>query len=241
MTGIIGAMEDEVALLRAAIAGAAVETAGDFEFVRGSLEGRPVALLKCGVGKVSAAAGCAAMLCRYAPSLVINTGSAGGVGAGLTFGDIIIASGLLYHDADVTALGCEPGQMLDCPPVFPVPEEFILLAESALDELKREGLLPGDLRPVRGVVGSGDVFMHECARIEAVRARFPGVRAVEMEGAAIAHTCALFRTPAVIIRSLSDIAGAESPRTFKEFLPVASKNSALLVMRMVRKLGEQSG
>jgi adenosylhomocysteine nucleosidase len=55
-----------------------------------------------------------------------------------------------------------------------------------------------------------------------------------MEGAAIAHTCLLLGTPALIIRSLSDIAGAESPVKFDEFLPVASKHSGAIVRRIVR-------
>jgi len=59
-----------------------------------------------------------------------------------------------------------------------------------------------------------------------------------MEGAAIAHCCGLFSVPALVIRSLSDIAGAESPMSFNEFLPIASKHSAQIVMRIVAKSKE---
>jgi adenosylhomocysteine nucleosidase len=61
--------------------------------------------------------------------------------------------------------------------------------------------------------------------------------AAEMEGAAIAHTCALFQVPALIIRALSDIAGTESPVKFSEFLPAASQNSACLVRRIIKNYG----
>jgi adenosylhomocysteine nucleosidase len=54
-----------------------------------------------------------------------------------------------------------------------------------------------------------------------------------MEGAAIAQACYLFDTPCLIIRALSDIAGAESPLTFDQFLPIASKHSAEIVRRLV--------
>jgi adenosylhomocysteine nucleosidase len=234
MIGIIGAMEDEIAFLRSAMEDSGTESIGAFAYVRGRLEGKDAVLLRCGIGKVNAAVGCALMINRFKPDLVINTGSAGGIDPALTFGDVIIADGLLYHDVDVTAFNYEPGQVPGQPQVFPVPARFISLAENSMDELKREGVLPESLGHVRGLIGSGDVFMHQAERIEAVRNLFPGMKAVEMESAAIAHACSLFNVPAVIIRALSDIAGADSPVTSEEFLPVASKNSAELVRRMVK-------
>jgi adenosylhomocysteine nucleosidase len=40
----------------------------------------------------------------------VNTGSAGGLRADLTFGDVVISDGLLHHDADVTAFGYAPAR-----------------------------------------------------------------------------------------------------------------------------------
>jgi adenosylhomocysteine nucleosidase len=234
MTGIIGAMEDEVKLLREAMTDAERIQIADFEFYSGKIEKKPVILLRSGIGKVNAAVGCALLLDRFKPDLVINTGSAGGIDPSLTFGDAIISEGLLYFDADVTGFNYAPGQIPGMPPVFLTPLELTVRAEAAVDELKNEGVLPPDFRHVRGIIGSGDVFMHESGRIEAVRKTFPAVRAVEMEGAAIAQTCFLFKIPAIIIRAVSDIAGEESPLTSVQFLPVASKHSAEIVRRIVR-------
>jgi adenosylhomocysteine nucleosidase len=114
-----------------------------------------------------------------------------------------------------------------------VPEQLINLAEKAVDELKQEGILPEDFNHVRGIIGSGDVFMHDPQRIAAVSKLFPKMRAVEMESAAVAQTCRLFGVPCLIIRALSDIAGTQSPVSFTEFLPVASKNSCQIVRRIV--------
>ncbi|MDR3303624.1 MAG: 5'-methylthioadenosine/S-adenosylhomocysteine nucleosidase, partial [Treponema sp.] len=225
MIGIIGAMEDEIAMLRKAMRNQQTEHAACFEFFLGELEEKPVVILRCGIGKVNAAVGCTLLLSRYEPDFVINTGSAGGIGDGLTFGDAIISDALVYHDADVTAFNYVLGQIPGMPPVFPIPEDLIVKAAAAVDALKREGVLPPTFNYTRGLIGSGDVFMHEPERIAATRTRFPALKAVEMEGAAIAHTCYLFKTPALIIRALSDIAGTESPVTFSEFLPVASKQS----------------
>jgi adenosylhomocysteine nucleosidase len=234
MIGIIGAMEDEVALLRGALENAEVKKTGDFEFYSGTLQGKPVVLLRCGIGKVNAAVGCALLINAYQPELVINTGSAGGIDPELKFGDAIISDGLVYHDVDITAFSYAPGQLPGQPQIFPVPEDLIRRAEQAVDELKAENILPGDFTHRRGLIGSGDVFMHDPERIAAVRRVFPRMKAVEMEGAAIAHGCRLFAVPALIIRALSDIAGVESPVAFNEFLPVASKHSAEIVRRIIK-------
>jgi adenosylhomocysteine nucleosidase len=238
MIGIIGAMEDEVTMLRGAITESTVETMGGFDFFRGMLEKKTAVLLRCGIGKVNAAVGCALLIQRYHPSLVINTGSAGGIDPALSFGDAVISEGLLYHDVDVTAFGYAPGQLPGQPAVFPVLPSLIELAEKAVDDLKGEGRLSPAFNHVRGLIGSGDVFMSDTKRIAAVRGCFPALKAVEMEGAAIAHTCALFSVPALIIRALSDIAGSKSPLAFNEFLPIASKHSAEIVRRIVRDYGE---
>jgi adenosylhomocysteine nucleosidase len=228
-------MEDEVSLLRESMAAGETAVIGAFTFYLGTIEGKRAALLRCGVGKVSAAVGCAMLIHTFSPDFVINTGSAGGIDPALHFGDAVISSGLLYHDIDVTAFHYAPGQLPGQPPVFAVDEALIVRAEQAVTELKAERILPAGFNCRRGLIGSGDVFMCEPERIAAVRRLFPDLAAVEMEGAAIAHCCRLFAVPALVIRALSDIAGAESPVTFNEFLPVAARHSAEIVRRIVRK------
>ncbi|MCL1815328.1 MAG: 5'-methylthioadenosine/S-adenosylhomocysteine nucleosidase [Treponema sp.] len=234
MIGIIGAMEPEVIMLRNLLKNVTTQSTGGFEFSRGNLDGKDVALLQCGIGKVMAAVGCALLVERYYPEVIINTGSAGGIGESLHIGDAVISQGLVHHDADVTAFNYEPGQLPGMPAVFPVPEELIKLAEQAVDELKREGVLPREFNHLRGIIGSGDVFMHDPIRIAAVSKQFPHIRAVEMESAAVAQTCWLFGVPCLVIRALSDIAGTESSITSEEFLPVASKNSCEIVRRIAK-------
>jgi adenosylhomocysteine nucleosidase len=234
MIGIIGAMEDEVVLLRTAMEETGSEHIGNFEFISGKLHQKPVVLLRCGIGKVNAAVGCTLLIHRYQPDFVINTGSAGGIDPALKFGDVIISDGLIHHDADVTAFDYVSGQIPGMPVVFPILETLSLQAEQAIGQLKQEGTLPAGFNFVRGLIGSGDVFMVDQERIDRVRELFPKIRAVEMEGAAVAHTCYLFKVPALVIRSLSDIAGAESPITFNEFLPVASRYSGEIVGRIVK-------
>jgi len=235
MIGIIGAMEDEVSLLRSAMETPHITKTGVFEFCAGKLDGKDVVLLQCGIGKVAAAVGCALLINTFKPRFVINTGSAGGINPSLHFGDVIISTGLVYHDVDVTAFNYAPGQLPGQPQIFPADEDLIAKAEQAVAQLKQEKTLPSNLNYCRGLIGTGDVFMHQPESIAAVRQRFPDIAAVEMEGAAIAHCCRLFSVPALVIRALSDIAGVESPLKFEEFLPIASKNSAEIVRWLIRE------
>jgi adenosylhomocysteine nucleosidase len=235
MIGIICAMEDELSNLRESMGKYVSQKTGGFEFYSGQMEGTDITLLRCGIGKVNAAVGCALLIQNYKPSYVINSGSAGGINTSLKVGDAIVSSGLVYHDVDVTAFNYAAGQLPGQPQIFPVDEALIKLAEDAIEELKNEKVLPETFNHCRGLIGSGDIFMHESEKIANLRRVFPNVDAVEMEGAAIAHCCHLFSVPVLVIRALSDIAGSESPVSFDEFLPIASKHSAEIVMRIIRK------
>jgi len=165
MIGIIGAMEDEVRLLRDAMETPSVTRIGAFEFYEGKLEGKSVVLLRCGIGKVTAAVGCALLIHTFKPQFVINTGSAGGIDPALHFGDVIISTGLVYHDVDVTAFNYAPGQLPDQPQIFPADEKLIAKAEQAVAQLKQQKILPAALNYCRGLIGTGDTFMHQPERL----------------------------------------------------------------------------
>ncbi len=78
--------------------------------------------------------------------------------------------------------------------------------------------------------------MCDPTRIAATRATFPTMLAVEMEGAAIAQVCHQLNTPFVVIRSLSDIAGKESPTSFDAYLEVASRHSCATGAGFIAKI-----
>ncbi len=109
LVGIIGAMEQEVALLKQQMSNISTISFGSFEFYRGQLQGTEVVLVQCGIGKVASAIATTLMISQFQPDCVINTGSAGGFDAELAVGDIVISTELRHHDVDVTAFGYEPG------------------------------------------------------------------------------------------------------------------------------------
>ncbi|TDB59040.1 5'-methylthioadenosine/S-adenosylhomocysteine nucleosidase [Photorhabdus khanii] len=228
--GVIGAMEQEVTLLRDQIEDRQTLSRGGCEIYTGKLNGVEIALLKSGIGKVSAAIGTTLLLEHCQPDVIINTGSAGGLNPQLQIGDIVVSSEVRYHDADVTAFGYEPGQMAQCPPAFLADNPLIALAEKCIRSL--------DLNAIRGLICSGDAFINGAEPLACIRATFPQVTAVEMEAAAIGHVCHQYNTPFVVVRAISDVADKESHLSFDEFLSVAARQSTLMVNAMLTELSK---
>ena len=226
--GIIGAMEQEVTLLRDKIENRQTLTLAGCEIYTGTLNGVEVALLKSGIGKTAAALGTTLLLELCKPDVIINTGSAGGLAPSLKVGDIVVSDEVRYHDADVTAFGYEPGQMAGCPAAFAADEKLIAAAEQVIKQL--------NLNAVRGLVVSGDAFINGAEPLARIRSTFPQAIAVEMEATAIGHVCHQFKVPFVVVRAISDVADKESHLSFDEFLSVAAKQSSLMVENLLAQL-----
>ncbi|KGX88957.1 5'-methylthioadenosine/S-adenosylhomocysteine nucleosidase [Pontibacillus litoralis] len=224
---IIGAMDEEVQLLKEQMTIESEETVANCTFYQGMLEGKAIVLLQSGIGKVNAAMAATILHERYKPSHVINTGSAGGFAQHLQVGDIVISSEVRHHDVDATAFDYEYGQVPSMPAAYFPDEALVQLAEQATTTLP-------DIQCVRGLIATGDSFMADAERVAFVRTKFPQLQAVEMEAAAIAQVCKQYETPFVIIRSLSDIAGKESNVSFDQYLEVAAKHAATLIQEMVK-------
>ena len=226
---IIGAMEEEVVLLRENITNPKHETIAGYEFISGTMNGKDVVLLRSGIGKVNAAMSTTILLQVFKPDVVINTGSAGGFDPKLNVGDVVISSEVRHHDVDVTAFGYEYGQVPQMPPAFLADEKLVDIAEVCAKKIDA-------IQVVKGLIATGDSFMSDPERVESIRVKFNGLQAVEMEAAAIAQVAYQFNIPFVIIRALSDIAGQESNISFDQFLEKAALHSANLVMDIVSNL-----
>ncbi|WP_251978240.1 5'-methylthioadenosine/S-adenosylhomocysteine nucleosidase [Salinicola avicenniae] len=229
--GIIGAMQQEVALLASQLDNARVEHHPGGTFHCGERHGVSIVLLQSGIGKVNASVGTTQLLTHYRPDAIINTGSAGGFGSELEVGDVVISREVRHHDVDVTAFGYEMGQVPGLPAGFAADPVLVAAARSCIESL-------GELRVFEGLICTGDSFMADPQRVNTTRTQFPQMLAVEMEAAAIAQTCHLFDCPFVVIRALSDIAGKESNLSFDAFLDQAATHSAKMVDAIVAKLAK---
>ncbi|MGF1681145.1 5'-methylthioadenosine/S-adenosylhomocysteine nucleosidase [Photobacterium minamisatsumaniensis] len=227
--GIIGAMEQEVAILKDQLTNRETHNKAGCTFYTGTLNGADVVLLQSGIGKVAAAVGTAVLLEIFQPDVVLNTGSAGGFDSSLNLGDVVISTEVRYHDANVTAFGYEMGQMAQQPAAFLSDSKLMDVAEQALASME-------NTHAVRGLICTGDEFVCSPERQSFIREHFPTVIAVEMEAAAIAQACHQFNVPFVVVRAISDVADKESPMSFDEFLPLAAKSSSVMIDKMVELL-----
>jgi len=231
--GIIGAMEPEVAILKSKLANCVTSEVGGYTFFQGQLNDTDVVIVQSGIGKVAAALATAFLIKEFQPDYVVNTGSAGGFEQSLKVGDIVISSEVRYHDVDLTAFGYEVGQLPANPAAYTPHPTLIEAAQQGIAKLE-------NIQTLIGLITTGDTFMTKDDDIEKARKNFPDMAAVEMEGAAIAQTCHHLNTPFVVIRSMSDIAGKESPSSFEAYLETASVNSSQLVMNMLDSLKGKS-
>lgn len=223
--GIIGAMDEEIEMLKDHMTEKQETNVANCLFIEGKLHDREIVLLKSGIGKVNAAMAATIMHERYAPSHVINTGSAGGFADSLRVGDIVISSEVVHHDVDCTAFEYAYGQVPGMPAVYTPDKVLVGKTADAIKDM--------DLRFREGIIATGDSFMSDSNRVAFVKEKFPTMIAGEMEAAAIGQVCYQYGTPFVIIRALSDIAGKESSVSFDAFLETAAVNAAKLIMKVI--------
>ena len=228
--GIIGAMDSEVAGFKAMLEGREEQQVGPFQFTCGRIHGRETVIVKCGEGKVAAAACATAMAMRFHPACIINTGVAGGVlaGQGMQPLDVVIGTKVAHHDADATALGYELGRIPSQPLYFEcsrsISDGLAAAAEEALET-----------KVFRGVVASGDQFMADGARSAAVAQQF-GAYAVDMESAAIGQACHMFEIPFGIVRALSDCADSKASLSFTTLVEKAAGSAIALIDTYIRRM-----
>ncbi|SFL65135.1 5'-methylthioadenosine/S-adenosylhomocysteine nucleosidase [Salibacterium qingdaonense] len=224
---VIGAMDEEVELLKSKLENRREEESGGTRFFSGKMYGADVVLIQSGIGKVNAAAATTLVLEKYKPDLVINTGSAGGLNPALNVGDLVVSNEVRYNDVDATVFGYEYGQVPRMPAGYYADKK---LMEETLKAASAERI------PVRdGLILSGDSFMSSDSRIAFLKETFEEPQCAEMEAGAIAHVCYRFDVPFVIIRALSDVAGNDAKQSYEEFLVQASENSAALVTALIEQ------
>lgn len=226
--GIIGAMSVEIETLKSVLADPVTETAGGLTFTKGTLEGVPVVLAVCGVGKVFAAMAAQTMILHYGVRAVINTGVAGTLTEELSIGDIAIAENVVQHDMDTSPIGDPVGLISGLNLVY-------MPADAALADTVAAVIGEMDVRCVRGTIASGDVFVADSGKKSYICDTF-GAVACEMEGAAIGQVCTVNQIPFAVIRAISDGGNEEATMDYPTFVQIAAAKSAQVVRGVLRKI-----
>ncbi|WP_241433552.1 5'-methylthioadenosine/adenosylhomocysteine nucleosidase [Listeria floridensis] len=224
-------MKEEVAILRDQMTDLQTDQIAGANFYRGQIFDQEVVLFESGIGKVNAAVSTTILCDHYKPEVIINTGSAGGIGPDLNVGDVILSDQLSYGDVDATVFGYVFGQVPQMPAVYQGDRSLLKKAERVYDEYLKET----ENKAVFGLVITNDSFISKDEQRELILANFPEVRAVEMEAAAIAQAAYRFDTPFLIIRAISDVADKEAAVSFDEFLETAARASSDCILALIKE------
>ena len=227
--GIIGAMDEELKILCSKLQNREDVTIGAYSFFKGTLRGKDVILAKSGIGKVRAGSVCATLINTFKVDAILNTGSAGAISSELDIGDTVFSQKVAYHDVDLTVFGYQQGQL-------PGYKQYFIADSNLLEKAREASKKVQDCRVFSGTIVSGDQFIASKEKTIGFASVFENAMVCEMEGAAVAQVCTDFNIPFLIIRAASDRADGASPVSFEDFLPIASKNSALLVEELVALL-----
>ena len=216
---IIGAMPSELADIRITLGEAEVKRISGFEFYINTYNGNKLINACCGIAKVNAALCTQVMIDNFSPDCVINTGVAGGMNSSVKVCDIVISTEVLPHDLDQHFL-------VDYPPYC-----GIFKADTSLIEIAVNVCCQFNVKSFCGRIVSGEAFVSDSALKASIQASFDPY-AVDMESAAVGHTCYLNEMPYVSVRCISDNADDEGAMSFDEFEKIAAKRVADIVLRM---------
>ena len=227
MIALIGAMPEEVAIIKEKIVDLKENKIAMINFYEGKYEGQDIVLMLSLPGKVNAAIATTLLLDNYDIDYVINIGTCGALQGDMQIGDMIVATEVCHFDVDATEFGYELGQVPQMPAKYQ--------SDDYLQKLAAEIDLPNN-KIHFGLVGTSDSFISNKELKSNILRNFPTMQVVEMEAAAIAQTCYQFGTKFIICRSVSDKAEEGNRITFDEFLQIAAKNSSILTTELLRKL-----
>lgn len=238
--GVLSAIPPELRALRESLESAEeVSLAG----ARGVLDGREVVLAEAGIGKVSAAVAVSLLVERWGCNPVVFTGVAGSLDPDLRIGDVVVAERTVHHDSGVIGPeGLQRYQAGHVPFFNPTDAVGYPTSPEILDRVRRrlEGLVLAPLtmgdgsapQILEGVILTGDQFVNSETFRDRLR-RELGASAVEMEGAAAAQAASILGVDHLVIRSLSDLAGADSHLDFGRFLNEVAANSAAVLRHLL--------
>jgi len=225
--GVICAMEEEIKSLHSALDIEKETEINDIIFYEGTINNNEVILVRSGIGKVEAGITAALLVTNFKVDALIHSGSAGGIGSGLSVGDVVISTQTLYHDVDARAFGYELGQLPGQPARFDADQNLI-------SELSLAGEKTG-LNIKTGLIVTGDQFISSSEKIQEILKNFPDALCCEMEGSAIGQVAHQFKVPFVVIRAMSDVGDENAGVSFDDFIIEAGKQSAKMLLALFNK------
>ena len=246
--GIMSAMHEELSGMLQAMPDEQRQDLAGRSFWRGHWQGQEVVAVLSRIGKVAAATTATALIERFGVDQIVFTGVAGGLGAGVRVGDMVVASGFVQHDMDASPLFPKHEVPLYGRSVF---DTDMALSAQLRDAAK--AVLTHVAQHVQahivqdyaldaaschsGMIATGDRFVSSTAECRALQQTLPLALAVEMEGAAVAQVCSDYGVPFAALRTISDRADDDAHTDFARFVrEVASHYSVAVLSQWLRQL-----
>ncbi len=218
--GIIFAMQEELIELKKYLHINNEKKIYDLIFYEATLNNQNIILTESGIGKTNAARTTQILIDYYKPEAIFNIGVAGGIAKNLKVGDIIISTSLVQHDFDITAFNHPKGYIPNIGNNIPIDNNLLNTTKTILDT--------NNISYKEGVIASGDIFCTKESMATKINTQFNAL-CVEMEGASIAQTAYLSKTPCLVIRSISDCPDNNNKVTYEEFLETSSNKVAQIM------------
>jgi adenosylhomocysteine nucleosidase len=223
---ILSALPEEQFGIIELLQNARTTQSGGRTYHHGTIGSTHVVVALSRIGKVAAATTAASLILEHRCSAILFTGVAGGLGAHVRVGDVVIANALMQHD-------------LDASPIFPKYEvplygKSMFKTDATLSERVRAACATFAPNVHTGLIVSGDRFVSTREECTALKRALPDALAVEMEGAAVAQVCFDYGVPCAIVRTISDRADDDAHVDFTRFVrEVASRYSVRAVKALL--------
>lgn len=186
-----------------------------------------IIIRKTGIGKVNAAVNATLLINECHPDIIVSSGCAGGASAQLDVMDVVVSTQIAYHDVYCAVEGEEYGRVQGLPRYFESPKSAVDIALS----LRHTGKIHS------GLIASGDWLVDTTTKMREILDIYPQAIAIDMESAALAHTCYLFNTPFVSFRVISDVPIKEnSISQYNNFWETVSDNSFSITRQFLQTL-----
>lgn len=226
--GIIAAMTIEAELIVASMNDPIKEKCGGIEYTLGKIGDTDVICAVCGVGKVFAAMCAQAMIVKYSPDCIVNTGVGGTLTRELSIGDVAISRAVVQHDMDTSPLG-DPVGLISGINIIEIPAS-VELGEKICKIAERSGV-----KTLCGTIASGDRFVADTDVKKRIVDNF-GAVVCEMEGAAVGQVCYVNGVPFVVVRAVSDDADGGACEDYPTFAKKSAEVSAKIIVELANSL-----
>ncbi len=188
MLGLIVAMEREAQSLIALIKNKNEEMLAGKKLIRGNLFGKDIVLIITGIGKVSSALSCQALINEYKIDILINFGSVGTVNPDIKVGEYCLVEKCCQFDFDLREID-------------PVPLGY----NQDYDRVFFDNFCPNNLPYRKVTLGTSDKFTSKKEIINEIISMGCDIR--DMEGGAIAQTCISNGVKLIMFKGITDVYG----------------------------------